>query len=66
MALKSNTFKVNSASGRSLTGSHETALMEKHQGEIKRVVSDAKKFVDDRKKALESISDAALRRSASR
>lgn len=66
MALKSGTYNVRAPKVGSAASSHEAALKGKHQSEIKRVVDEAKKFADDRKQALENISDAALRRSAAR
>lgn len=66
MALKSRSYNVHTPKIGSESGSYKSVLKGRHESEITRVVGEAKKFADDRKDALEKISDAALRRSAAR
>lgn len=65
MALKSSTFKVGSAN-RTTVGSKKTGLETRHKVAIEKVVKDARTLADDRRKALSSISNTALRVSATR
>lgn len=67
MALKSSTFAVRAGSTASADAeARKERLLGRHRGAIEKVVADAKTFSEDRKRALERISDRQLRESASR
>lgn len=65
MALKSSTFKVERSNPRTASRAKER-LENRHKGAIEKVVSDARTLAKDRRAALKSITNAALRTTAGR
>jgi hypothetical protein len=65
MALKSDTFKLTKTDAKTV-GTKKVDLENRHKCEMEKVVSDARALAEDRRKALSSISSAALRVSANR
>jgi hypothetical protein len=67
MALKSSTFVVRAGGVANADAeARKERLLGRHRGAIERVVADAKTFSEDRRRALDRISDKQLRDSASR
>jgi hypothetical protein len=65
MALKSTTLALE-AGNRSASEQRKTQLLERHNGAIKKVLTDAQAFKEERKATLDTISDVQLRESAER
>jgi hypothetical protein len=66
MAWKSTTFKKSGAEGRTTAGTAISGALVKHKVEMSKVIQDAKKLADERRRALNSIQDPELKRSAAR
>lgn len=65
MTLKSNTFTAQPG-GNAKADAKKKLLLKRHSGAIGKVIADAKTFSEDRKRALDRISDTKLRESAAR
>ena len=65
MTLKSKSFKVAESDAKTLDQS-KVRLETRHKGEIDKVVSDARSLAEDRRAALNRITNPALRERASR
>lgn len=65
MALKSSTYALHKGAGVKASAKNE-ALLARHRNAVEKVVADAKAFSDDRKRKLDTITDATLRQSAAR
>lgn len=66
MAWKSSTFKKSAPDGRPVVKEAISRAVAKHRDAMTGVVLDAKKLADDRRRALSSIQDPELKRSAAR
>lgn len=66
MAWKSTTFKKSGAEGRTTAERGISRALAKHKAEMSQVIQDAKKLADERRRALNSIRDPELKRSAAR
>jgi len=64
MAFKSSTFKVRAKGG--IASGSEKALQHRHKSEMDRVVREAKNLAEERRRALEQITNTKLRISAAR
>lgn len=63
MAWKSTTFKKSDAAGHTADEAISRAVA-KHRDAMSRVIRDAKKLADERRRTLNSIQDPELKRSA--
>lgn len=65
MALRSSSFAVESHGG-ARSDEKTKLLQQRHKAAMAKVLADAKSFSDDRRRALDEITDEALRQSAAR
>lgn len=66
MAWKSTTFKKSGGEGRTAAKEAISRAVAKHKDAMSGVIHDAKKLADERRRALNSIQDPELKRSAAR
>ena len=65
MALKSSTYALRKGAS-AKANAKKTALLARHRNAVEKVLAEAKSFSDDRKRKLDTITDATLRQSAAR
>lgn len=65
MALKSSTYALQKGPD-AKASAKKNALLARHRNAVEKVLADAKSFSDDRRRKLNTITDATLRQSAAR
>jgi hypothetical protein len=66
MAWKSTTFKKSGAEGVTASKEAISRAVDRRRGAMSKVIREAKKLADERRRTLNSIQDPELRRSAAR